>query len=81
MNNGDFVTAVPASEEMRSDYPKVTGRLEISDSEFMGEEFHVFTVHAMYADGDDCPVEVQEEGILPVSFRRAKTTTFPLPEA
>ncbi|MFE9742946.1 hypothetical protein [Streptomyces sp. NPDC006477] len=79
MTDGNYVSAIPASEELRKSHPRVTGRLEVTTSEFMGEEWPVFTVHALYADGDDCPIEVQEEGMLDASERRVKPTVFPLP--
>lgn len=80
MKTGDYVTGVPASPEMREDFPNVTGSLEISKTEFMGDEWEVFTVKAEYEDGSEAPVEVMEANILPASPRRVEKTTLPNPE-
>lgn len=80
MSNGTlnrrFVTAVPASENIRKDYPRVAGVLDVSDSEFMGETFPVYTVHCLYEDGTDNPVEVQESGIQEANERRSPKTVM-----
>ncbi|WP_406729477.1 hypothetical protein WJ438_40155 [Streptomyces sp. GD-15H] len=76
-----YVTAVPASERLRKEYPRVAGLLDVSDAEFMGEKWHVFTVHCKYKDGDDCPIEVSEEGIEEANPRRDPETVLPLPKS
>lgn len=78
MKTGDYVTATQAGEYL-DEVVKVTGRLEVTDSEFMGETWKVYTVHAEYEDGSDCPVEVQEGSIRAVNQRRAPVTQFPNP--
>lgn len=77
--NRKYVTGTPLSENIRKDYPKVSGVLDISPEEFMGESYEVYTVHCKFEDGDDCPVEVSPEGITEVSPRRSPETVMPLP--
>lgn len=74
-----YVTAVPASEHIRKDFPRVAGVLDVSPEEFMGDEYNVFTVHCKFTDGDDCPIEVQESGIQEASPRRNPETVMPTP--
>lgn len=76
--NRRYVTAVPASEEIRKDFPKVAGVLDVEPVEFMGERYNVYTVHCLYEDGDDNPVEVQEDGIQEASERRSPKTVMPI---
>lgn len=73
-----YVTAVPASENIRKDFPKVSGILDVSPEEFMGENYEVYTVHCKFDDGDDCPVEVQAEGIQEANPRRSPETVMPV---
>lgn len=77
--NRRYVTAVPASENIRKDFPKVAGVLDVTESELMGETWNVFTVHCVYEDGTDNPVEVQEDGITEANERRSPKTEMPLP--
>lgn len=74
--NGNYVTATPANNLLANDYPKITGILEITPTEFMGESWEVYTVHAVYEDGSDAPVEVDPETVTPASERRTEKTVL-----
>jgi len=74
-----YVVAVPASEELLENFPKVAGELEVTKAEFMGEKWNVYTVHCQYTDGSDCPIEVSGENIQDTHPRRNPVTVFPLP--
>jgi len=73
-----YVVATPASEELRKNFPKVAGELEVTKAEFMGKEWNVYTVHCEYENGHDCPIDVEEEGIQDTHPRRNPPTIFPL---
>lgn len=74
-----YVTAVPVSDNIRKDFPRVSGTLIVSPEEFMGDHYNVFTVICKYEDGDECLVEVKEEGIKEASPRRSPETVMPTP--
>jgi hypothetical protein len=74
-----YVVATPASENLRKNFPKVSGELEVTPAEFMGEKWNVYTVHCEYEDGSDCPIEVSEDDIQDTHPRRNPVTVFSLP--
>ena len=74
-----YVTAVPLSDNIRKDFPRVSGTLIVSPEEFMGDSYNVFSVVCKYDDGDECLVEVNENGIREANSRRSPETVMPAP--
>lgn len=75
MKTGDLVTAIPLSDT-GEEYPSmVTGRLEVVPVKFLGERWNTYLVYVKDSDGDDTPVEVQEDSIRGAG-RRDKVTVL-----
>jgi len=74
-----YVVAIPSSEKLKKDFPKIAGELEVTPAEFMGSKWNVYTVHAEYEDGSDCPIEVEADGIQDTHPRRNPVSVLALP--
>jgi len=74
-----YVVAVPASEDLRKDFPTVAGDLDVTSAEFMGDKWNVYTVHCEYEDGSDCPIEVDGNTVQDTHPRRNPISVLALP--
>lgn len=79
MNDGDYVTGIPASPNFRKEYPTVTGQLTIAKFEFLGETIESNQVTVRYDDGTEANVDVDADTLRVASPRRHPATVLKEP--
>lgn len=79
MNDGDYVTGIPASPQYRKLYPTVTGTLAMVKFPFLGETIVSNQVIAKYEDGTTANVDVDADTLKLATPRRHPATVLKEP--
>lgn len=76
MKNGDYVTGVPNSPELKKDHPTVTGKLSLVSFEFAGKTFNTTHIVVKTKGGNTADVDVDYDSLKEASPRRTPETVL-----